>query len=158
MSPFRPVQITSGRHPYEVAVLIASVGCGIALIATDRRPASVAAAMPAMVQAAWEVGLIVAGVIGLVGIGWASIGKLSTAMGVELIGVIILGTGSTMYAIALYVVSGSAAIAAGAFVTAVAVASWARAYQIIRDLRKVAHAMKHGRTADVPLLVERDRQ
>ncbi|MCX5066673.1 hypothetical protein OOJ91_12365 [Micromonospora lupini] len=155
MSPLRPVQIASGRHPFEVAVLVAAVACGIALVVFDRRPASVSAAMPATVQTLWAAGLITAGVVGLVGVIWP--GDLSTSMGVELIGMILLGTVTTMYAIALYFVSGGAAIAAGAFVIAVAVASWARCVQVVRDLRRVGRAAQKGHTADVPLLVEGDR-
>ncbi|MFY1595500.1 hypothetical protein [Micromonospora sp. WMMD737] len=139
-----------------MAVLVAAVACGVALVATDRRPASVTAAMPATVQTLWEVGLVVAGVVGLVGICWS--GTLSTSMGVELIGMILLGTVTAMYGVALYVVSGMAAIAAGAFVVAVAVASWARAVQVLRDLRRVGRAAQNGRTADVPLLMEGDNR
>lgn len=154
MTPLRPIQIASGRHPFEMAVLIASVACGVALVVTDRRPASVTAAMPALVQTLWEVGLVVAGVVGLVGVTWT--GSLATSMGVELIGMVLLGTVTCMYAIALYVVSGSAAIAAGAFVCAIAAASWARAVQVLTDLRRVGRAAQAGRIADVTLLVERD--
>lgn len=150
----RPVQITTGRHPFEVAVLVAALICGMALLATETRPRSVTAAMPAFVQAAWEVGLIVAGVVGIVGITWP--GQLSTALGVELLGVAVLGTVTTMYALALYFVSGTQAIAAGAFVTGVAVAGWWRVGQISRDLLRVARATANGAVADVPLLVERD--
>lgn len=149
----RPVQITSGRHPFEVSFLVAALLCGLTLLVAGQRPASVTAAMPGLVQAAWEIGLVVAGLVGVAGVTWR--GRLSTALGVELLGVTTLGTATTMYAIALYVVSGLAAIAAGAFVTAVAVASWWRVAQIVRDLRRVARAAESGALADVPLLVER---
>lgn len=155
MSPLRPVQIASGRHPFEVAVLIAAVACGIALVVSDRRPASVTASMNVTVQTLWQVGLIVAGVVGLVGLFWP--GDLSTSMGVELIGMILLGTVTTMYGLALFVVAGWEAIAAGAFVVAVAVAAWARTAQVLRDRRRVGRAAQKGRTADVPLLVEGER-
>lgn len=155
MRRVRPVQIVSGRHPFEVAVLLAVLICGVILVLTDQRPASVTAAMPGSVQAAWEVGLIVAGVVGLAALVWP--GSLVTSMGVELVGMVVLGTSTSMYAIALYVVSGSAAIAAGAFIVAVAVASWARGYQILRDLRRVARAAESGMTTDFPLLVEDQR-
>ncbi|MFI7073551.1 hypothetical protein [Micromonospora sediminicola] len=155
MNRARPVQIVSGRHPFEIAVLLAVLICGVVLMVTDRRPASVAAAMPAGVQAAWQVGLVVAGVIGLAALAWP--GSLPTSMGVELVSMVALGTSTSMYAVALYVVSGMNAIAAGAFIVAVAVASWARVGQIIRDLRRVARAAEQGLTADVPLLMERER-
>jgi hypothetical protein len=151
----RPVQITSGRHPFEVATLVAVLAAGVALLATGDRPKSVTAAMPILVQATWEIGLIVAGVVGLAGITWR--GRLSTALGVELGGVACLGTVTTMYAIALAVVTGTQAIAAGAIVGGLAVASWWRIWQIVADLRRIARAAEAGAVVDVPLLVERDR-
>lgn len=152
----RPVLVTSGRHPFEVAMLVAAMISGIALLITDARPRSVTESMPTLVQAFWEVGLVVAGVVGLMGISWR--GQMSTSLGVELFGIAVLGTVTTMYTIALYTVSGAAAIAAGAFVGAVALASWSRIWQITRDLRRVARAADAGHTADVTLLIERDKR
>jgi hypothetical protein len=149
----RPVQITTGRHPFEVAVLAAAALCGAALIATGVSPRSVAAAMPGLVQTLWQLGLLGGGVIGLVGAFWP--GKLAAQLGAEAVGVIFLGGATTMYTIALFAVSGSQALAAGAFVGAVAVASWTRVAQIADDLRRVAAASASGNTADVTLLVER---
>ncbi|WP_431728569.1 hypothetical protein [Verrucosispora sp. TAA-831] len=137
-----------------VAVLVAAVLAGTALVATDHRPASVAAAMHPLVQALWEVGLVVAGIVGLAGLAWP--GSLSVRLGVEAVGMVLLGTTTTMYGIALYVVSGTAAIAAGAFIAAVAVASWIRAAQTLRDLHRVGAAAQRGRTANIPLLVDED--
>lgn len=154
MNAVRPLQIASGRHPFEIAVLITAVACGVTLVVTDTRPASVTAAMPAPVQTLWEVGLVVSGVVGLVGVTWT--GALATSMGVELIGMVLLGTVTCMYAVALYVVSGTAAIAAGAFVCGIAAAAWVRAAQVLMDLRRVGRAAEAGSVADVTLLVEKD--
>lgn len=136
-------------------MLLAALGCGITLLATEYRPPSVVSAMPTIVQAGWEVGLIVAGVVGLIGVTWK--GQLSTALGVELLGVAVLGSVTSMYAIALAVIAGVSATAAGAFVGGVAVGAWWRVGQIGRDLMRVARAAESGVMADVPLLVERDR-
>lgn len=148
----RPVQVTSGRHPFEVAVLAAAALCGAALITTGVSPRSVAAAMPDIVQTLWQVGLLAGGTIGLVGAFWP--GKLAAQLGAEAVGVTCLGTATTMYTVALFAVTGSQALAAGSFVGAVAVASWTRIVQIASDLHKVAAASAHGNTADVTLLVE----
>ncbi|ATO14698.1 hypothetical protein CO540_13375 [Micromonospora sp. WMMA2032] len=152
----RPVTIGRGRQPFEVAVLLAALLSGLTLLATGNRPASVTAGMPTSVQAIWEVGLILAGVIGLTGVSMPGT-RLAASLGVELCGVAALGTVTTMYAIALYAVSGSAAIAAGAFVASTALASWWRVAQIGLDLRRVTIAVEAGRVADVSLLVERER-
>jgi hypothetical protein len=146
------VQVTTGRHPFEVAVLAAAAACGLTLMVSGVSPRSVAAAMPEFVQVLWQVGLLAGGIIGLVGTFWP--GKLAAQLGAEAVGVMFLGSATTMYTIALFTVSGTQAIAAGAFVGAVALASWARAGQIARDLRKVAAATATGNTADVTLLVE----
>lgn len=150
----RPVQVTSGRHPFEVTFLAASLLCGVALLALDRRPPSVVAAMPTWVQSAWAVGLIVAGVVGLVGVAWR--GDLATALAIELLGIAVLGTVTTMYAIALAVISGDTALVAGGFVAGVAVASWWRIGQIVRQLHVARQAVEAGAVEHVPLLVERE--
>lgn len=136
----RPVTVTSGRHPFEVVYLAAALAAGVALLVADVRPGSVRQAMPLLVQAIWEVGLILAGLIGLVGLWWQS-HRLDDGLTVETIGVGVLGTVTTMYAVALYAVSGTQALAAGAFVGATAIGSWWRIVQIIRDLRRLAVAV-----------------
>jgi hypothetical protein len=146
--------ITSGRHPFEATLLIAAVACGGALLLSDSRPQSVVAAMPGVVQATWEVGLIVGGLIGLLGISWR--GQLSTGLGLELGAIIVFGTTTGMYAIALFAISGRNGLAAGIIVAALSVASYWRSTQIVRDLRRLARVSTSGIFVDVPLLVERD--
>jgi hypothetical protein len=150
--PIRPIQVTTGRHPFQVAVLAASLVVGLALIASDLQPRSVVAAMSGPIRLLWEFQLAAAGVVGLMGIYWP--GRLQVRLWIELCGVVVLGTATTMYALALYAVSGTAAIAAGAFVAALAVAAWWRVGQIIRDLRRMARAAESGTTAEVSLLIE----
>ena len=140
----RPVPVTSGRHPFEVAVLAASAVAGLLLFATDTSPGSVREGMPGAVQTVWQVGLVVAGVVGLVGLWWQG-RRLDDGLAVETVGVGGLGTVCAMYTAALFVVSGTQAIAAGAFVAAVAAASWWRIGQIIKDMhRGVAAAEEDG--------------
>jgi hypothetical protein len=107
--------------------------CGVLLIVLGVRPQSVEMAMPGPIQVGWEYGLVVAGVAGLLGIFWP--GRLSTALGVELASVLMLGTITGMYAVALAVVAGQQGVAATSFVGAVAIGSGWRATQIVRDLR-----------------------
>ncbi|GLY21708.1 hypothetical protein [Micromonospora sp. NBRC 101691] len=152
----RPVTVTTGRHPFEVAVLAAALLCGVALTITGLRPTSVTTGMPGTVQAIWQFGLIAAGGVGLAGVWWR--GHLSVALGIELVGVATLGTVTTMYAIALYAVSGRQAIAAGAFVAGVAFAAWWRVAQIGVDLHRVTAAINAGSAGDVHLLVEQEQE
>jgi len=150
----RPVQIVSGRHPFEVMLLVAALLCGILLLVADFRPPSIGIAMPPVIQVTWEVGLVVVGVGGLLGITWP--GHLVTGIGIELGAMVLLGTTTAMYSIAVLFVSGRPALIAGAFIGAVAVSSLWRSLQILRDLRKLLHANEQDLLADVALLVEGD--
>ncbi|WP_329108575.1 hypothetical protein OG792_07935 [Micromonospora sp. NBC_01699] len=150
----RPLMIISGRQPFEVTLLVAAAVCGTGLILIDTRPRSVSVAMPVVVQAIWEIGLIVGGMVGLLGIGWR--GQLSTGLGLELGAVVMLGTTTGMYAIAVFAISGRAGLAAGTFIAAVSAASYWRGGQIIRDLRRLLRASSTYTFVDVPLLMERD--
>ncbi|RKR90981.1 hypothetical protein BDK92_5365 [Micromonospora pisi] len=150
----RPVLIISGRHPFEVTLLAAAVVCGVGLLLSDARPRSVTVAMPLTVQATWEIGLIVGGVLGLVGVSWR--GQLSTGLGLELGAIVLFGTTTGMYAIALLAISGRSGLAAGTFVAAVSAASYWRTVQIVRDLRRLARVGTTCTLVDVPLLVERE--
>lgn len=152
---YRPIVIATGRHPFEVCVLAASVLVGIALALSGVSPKSVAASMPGVVQTLWHGLLITGGMIGLCGV-FAPV-KLVARLGVEAAGVVILGSATTMYSIALFAISGMQALAAGSFVVAIASACWGRAYQILRDIRRAGNAAERGRTAQVPLLVEERR-
>ncbi|MFI5839465.1 hypothetical protein ACIA8K_07095 [Catenuloplanes sp. NPDC051500] len=153
----RPLTLATGRHPYEVCTLIAALTIGVVLqVGGAVAPRSVSTAMPPTVQAAWETGLVIAGALGLAGVAWPR-RRLLPGLGLELVGITVLGTVSAMYSIALYAVTGMQAVAAGAFVTGTAVASWWRWGQIIRDLRRLGRAAEAGTTIDVPLLVEGDR-
>ncbi|MFK3980471.1 hypothetical protein ACI2K4_08840 [Micromonospora sp. NPDC050397] len=150
----RPLPIISGRHPFEVTLLVAAVVCGSGLVLADARPRSVAVTMPEAVQAIWEVGLIVGGLLGLVGITWR--GQLSTGLGLELGAIVLFGTTTGMYTIAIFATSGRAGLAAGTFVGAVSAASHWRSTQIVRDLRRLAQIGAACTLVEVPLLVERE--
>ena len=108
--------------------------------------------MPGSVEVLWQILLIAGGIIGLVGVFWP--GRLVAQLGTEAAGVVALGSATSMYSLALFTTSGLQALAAGSFVTAVAVASWSRLLQIGRDLRRAWAAEARGQVEAVPLLVE----
>ncbi len=148
----RPVTVRRGDHPFEVAALGAAALCGITLIVLDTQPASVQTAMTGLVQHLWQVLLTASGLIGLAGALWR--GRLSTALGTELVGVIVLASATTMYSIALWSVSGIRAVGAGMFVSAYALGCWWRSVQVVHDLVLIARATRDAKHVEVPLLVE----
>ncbi len=152
---FRPVVITTGRHPFEVMVLVAAVVCGVALAVTGISTRSLTAAMPGAIQVAWNTMLILGG--GIARLGVFSTARFVVRLGIEAAGVMILGAACAMYSIALFTVSGLQAIPAGSFVTAVGLASVVRAWQIIHDIKRAATAAQQDDGfADVPLLIEEE--
>ncbi|MEU4399145.1 hypothetical protein [Micromonospora orduensis] len=134
----RYLRIRSRHQPYEVAVLATSPLCGILMLTLDVRPTSVQTSMPALVQAAWELGLILVGVGGLLGILWP--GRLSTGLGIELASVLVLGTITGMYAAALMSLWNQQSLVASSFVIAVTIGSIWRGVQIAVDLRRLVRA------------------
>ncbi|MFI6780247.1 hypothetical protein [Micromonospora sp. NPDC050276] len=132
------LRIRCRHQPYEITVLAVAPLCGILMMTLNVRPMSVQASMPAPIQVAWELGLIVVGVGGLLGVLWP--GRLSTGLGLELASVLVLGTITGMYAVAVLIMSGRNAIVTISFVTAVTVGSLWRAAQIAIDLRRLARA------------------
>ncbi|MGK5522822.1 hypothetical protein ACSNN9_26175 [Micromonospora sp. URMC 107] len=138
-------RIRSRHQPFEIAIMATAPVCGVLLIILDVRPQSVEMAMPGPIQVGWESGLIVAGVAGLLGVVWP--GRLSTGLGIELASVLMLGTITGMYAVALMVIAGPQGVAATSFVFAVAVGSGWRAVQITLDLRRLTRAGQVGQLA-----------
>lgn len=145
----RPVQVTTGRHPFEIAILAATVFVGLVLAVTGRAPRSAEETMGHAVLTLWMTLLSLAGLIALVGAWWR--GRIETGLRVEMAGVLLLAAGVSMYVIAVFTVSGWAALVAGGFVAAIAVGAWARAVQIGLDLRRIDRA---GRVQAIPLLGE----
>lgn len=129
----QPVSVVTGRHPYQVAIHASAICCGLALAATDRVPKSAAEAMPTPVQVLWVALLLSSGLATLVGTWWR--GRTSTGLRLELAGVLLLAGGTGMYAVALFAISGWQAAAAGSFIAGIAIGSWWRAVQILRDVR-----------------------
>ncbi|BAL87286.1 hypothetical protein AMIS_20660 [Actinoplanes missouriensis 431] len=148
----RPIQVVTGRHPFEVMTLAAAALAGVTLLTMQLSPRSVASALHPVVQQIWTYELLIGGVVGLTGVFWP--GTLYASLKLESIGVFVLAAATTMYTIALVTVSGSQAITAGSFIGAIAVASWARVAQIVRDIGRATKAARTGTTAEVTLLAE----
>lgn len=146
------VRITSGRHPYEVGLLIAAPSVGAILLFTDANPPAVDSGMPPLVRAVWMALLILAGAVGLAGVFWS--GRIETSLSVEAVGVLVLGSAAGMYTVAVVAVAGLSGSAAGGFTAGVAGGSWWRLWQIWRDLRKLDRALLAHEVTTVPLLIE----
>lgn len=126
-------QDRTSQRMFEFAVLITAPVCGVLLSVLHVRPQSVELAMPHAMRVCWELGLIVAGVAGLLGMFWP--GQLGTGLGIELAAVLMLGAIAAMYVVAVLVVAGEQAVVAASFVSAVALGSWLRSVEIVRSLR-----------------------
>lgn len=148
LPPLTPIRISSGRHPFELTFLLGGLICGLMMAALDALPRSLVAAMPATIEWSWEVGLILAGLLGLLGVAWP--GQLSTGLGLELGAVLLLGAATAMYSIALFAISGSGAYTAGIFIGAVSVGSGWRSCQILADLRLLARATELAHQTGTP--------
>ncbi|MFG3554407.1 hypothetical protein ACGGAQ_08465 [Micromonospora sp. NPDC047557] len=125
------------NQPFEVAALITTPICGFLLLVLDVRSTSVQLSMPEPVRLGWEVALIVVGVGGLLGIVWP--GRLSTGLGIEFASVLVLGTLTGMYAVALVAVLGRQGLVAASLISAVPLGAFWRAGLIAADLRCLAY-------------------
>ncbi|MFE9654596.1 hypothetical protein [Micromonospora sp. NPDC006431] len=123
----------TSQRVYEFAVLVTAPVCGVLLVVLRVRPQSVEVAMPDVIKVCWEIGLIVVGVAGLLGMFWP--GQLGTGLGIELAAVLMLGAIAAMYVVSVLVVAGAQAVVAASFVGAVAIGSWLRSMEIVRSLR-----------------------
>lgn len=144
----RPLQIASGRQPFQVAVMAASVFLGLTLTITDEIPNSAQQTMHRAVLACWVAMLTAGGLTALAGTIWR--GAFRTALRIETSGVLLVAGAASMYSIAVFAVSGWRALIAGGYVAAIACGAWWRAWQLGRDVRKLARAS----LATLPVLVE----
>jgi hypothetical protein len=149
----RPLAVTTGRHPFEVAFFASAVAVGVFLVVLNARPESVRAAMPPLVQGMWVAGLLVGGAVGLLA---AVVQGFSLWRGLltELVAAAVCGAALGIYAVAIFAVSAVQGVAGGTFVAAFAVASWWRFWQIVVDIRRLGRAVRQGRIARIPLLAE----
>ena len=97
-------------------------------------------------QLVWQYGLIGTGICGLLGLAWK--GRPSTGLGIELAGILTLGSFTLTYAIALLVGVGVQAITPIVFNAGVAVGSFWRSAEITGDLIRLARAHPLPTTSD----------
>lgn len=150
------LEITTGRHPFQVAVVAACPLAAVAILATGEYPPSLEAALPRPFGDVWLWGLALGGISAQAGAYWR--GDLDNGLVIECGGVALMASMLTIYASALILVQGAHAVAAAGFLAGIAVAGWWRAGQIIADVRKVWRAQREGLTADVRVLTERDHR
>lgn len=146
------LEITTGRHPFQVATVMACPLASIAIMITGEHPASLDAALPPPLADLWLVALAVSGVGATIGAYWP--GDLDTGLLVECGGMSILASMLTIYAAALFWVNGSAALGPGSFILAISLAAVWRAVQLAHDVRKVWRAQREGLTANVRTLID----
>lgn len=152
MSPAAaPLTVTTGRHPYQVAVIAGVTVAGFTLLATGRPPRTMTDHMPHPLVLVWETALVAAGLATLIAAFWR--GTLETSLAIEaganlavasLIGVFV-GVAATAGAVATLLFTGG-----------IAAAALARTAQVLRDLRRLNRARSAGCTAVVPLLAPPD--
>ncbi|MEV4628482.1 hypothetical protein AB0J90_19650 [Micromonospora sp. NPDC049523] len=140
--------VATSWRPFEVTFMVAATACGIAMLTSATRMSSLADTMPVLTHTIWRASLVPVGILGLVGISWR--GELATGLAIRLGALILLGTATSMYAVAMFTASGIAAMPVAAFVAAVPVAAWWRSGQITKDLLGLARTAKPPRPAASP--------
>lgn len=148
------LEITTGRHPYQVLTAAAGPLAALVIAVGGSPPLSLVTALPHPWTEFWLALLAVGGIVTLVG-SYAH-GELDNMLITEAGGVALYASMITIYAAALFLVSGMNAAAAGGFLTALAIAGWWRVGQIIRDVRKVWAAVAAGACTQVEALADPD--
>lgn len=151
--PRRPVLIVSGRHPYQITVLLFCLAGGVSQLWWEAPPASLAATLPAIAQTLWNISLIAGGLLGLGAVMMRTYPQ-PFLLKIESAGVLFLASASSVYLIALFTFSGTRAVGAAMYVGAVAFASAIRAWQIRRDAKSLLRALKLQSTVAVQLLAD----
>lgn len=134
----RIVDITPGRHPFQVAIVAACPLVAITILLSSREPRSLDNALPAGFVNVWLAAIAVNGLIALVGMYWRH--PLGWGLMVECGGIIGLGAMVSVYCAAIAALAGLDALASGGLITGIAIACWWRAGQLIRDIRRLRHA------------------
>jgi hypothetical protein len=149
----RPVYITPGRHPFEVAPLFACAVVGGVMTAARLRPPSLLAGYPQTIITAWLLLVALGGLVGLIGAYWR--GAVDDGMLIEFAGVASVAAACLLYCVALYATQPitSAFTAAGLLSGLGAGALW-RAAQIVLDWRRVRAGVVQQVRVELPLLVE----
>lgn len=148
------LEITTGRHPFQVLTAAAGPIAALSIAVGGSPPASLIRALPHPWTEFWLALLAIGGIVTLVGA--YGRGDLDNMLITEAGGVALYASMITIYAAALFLVSGANAAAAGGFLAALAGAGWWRVGQIIRDVRKVWQAVAAGACTQVEALADPD--
>lgn len=134
----RPI-LDSGRHPFELFVLVLGQVAGLPLLLSDPAPGSTTALLGPVLARVWG-GMFAGGcLIALIGVLWAPIRRrmgrrvhAGTGLLCEQVGLVALGTGTLIYAIGLMVMPGPVSNRAlpMALVGALGLAAFTRSWQI----------------------------
>lgn len=152
MNP-RPVFITPGRHPFEIALLGACVIAGAVMAITGVRPPSLSRSLPYDVMTVWLALVAAGGLVGIVGAYWR--GRIDDGLLIEFGGVLAIGSACTLYVIALFALNPLAnAVASGGLLSGIAVGGVLRAVQCARDWARVRRAHPRRVEIELPLLIE----
>lgn len=130
--------ITTGRHPFQVAIVAACPLVAITVLLSSREPRSLDNALPAGFVNVWLAAIAVNGLITLAGMYWRH--PYGYGLMTECGGIIGLGAMVTVYCFAIAALAGLDALASGGLITGIAIACWWRAIQLIRDIRRLRHA------------------
>lgn len=149
----RPVYITPGGNPFEVAPLFACTIVGGVMTAARLRPPSLLAGYPETIITAWLLLIAFGGLVGLIGVYWR--GSLDDGLLIEFAGVGCVAAACLLYCVALYATQpiASAFTAAGLLSGLGAGAAW-RAVQLVTDWRRVRHGVVQQVSIELPLIVE----
>jgi hypothetical protein len=152
MTP-RPVYVTPGRQPFEVAVLAACLIVGTSLAVTGLRPPTLTRGLTEPILSVWLILMAVGGGVGLLGVYWR--GSLSDGMLIEFAGVVAVAGSCLLYVAALFALNPLAnALGSGGLLAGIAAGAAWRAVQTALDWRRVRRARVSDVDLGVPLLVE----
>ncbi len=147
--------VTPGRHPFEVAPLLACALVGGVMVVADLRPPSLLAGYAHGLLTAWLAMIALGGVVGLVGVYWR--GALDEALLIEFVGVGFVAAACLLYTAAMYVTQPiSAAFTAAGLLTGLGVGAAWRAVQCLRDCQRVRRGVMLRPHTDLPLLTDAD--
>jgi hypothetical protein len=133
MSPYRRHRL-SDRHPFEVYLLAISFASSLpAALGIAKVPSSVAQQMPGWYGRAWAVSLTVGCGIALLGLAWhrPPYPLLSvTGLGLEQVGLTIVGAAAVVYSVAAVTTVGEVAYVPGGMIFAFGLACFAQVLKI----------------------------
>lgn len=150
---YRPLKITTGRHPFELSVCgcLALVAAAVAL--TGSTPTAFTG-RPPLWLAIWLTMTFTGSTGTVAGALWP--GDLTTALAVEGGALTMLGAALTGYLLLMTLHPQPAILPAAAIVGGLTVACWWRMAQLAHDIRRLARATSSSETVELTVLAEDD--